>query len=107
VNFLIDWENAVPFPLNRTNVIRYVPEASGVYGLRNTGSWVYIGEGANIRGALLRYLSGRLPSVLISEPHLFVFELCSPRKRAERHRELVQRYQPMCNKKPLTAKAAG
>jgi hypothetical protein len=97
----MDWENIVAHPLNRTSVIRNTPECSGIYGLRDGARWVYVGESSNLRGALLGYLSGRLPSVLLSEPHLFAFEVCSPRHRVGRHRELVRRYQPICNKKVL------
>ena len=96
VDARLDWENA--YPLNRSSVIRHAPEASGVYGLQNVTHWVYIGQCPNIRGALLKYLSGQMPYVLQSQANVFVFELCLPRKRMERQHELVQRFQPVCNK---------
>jgi hypothetical protein len=82
VDARLDWENA--YPLNRSSVIRHAPEGSGVYGLQNVTHWVYIGHCPNIRGALLKYLSGQMPYVLQSESNVFVFELCLPRKRMER-----------------------
>ena len=84
VDARLDWENA--YPLNRSSVIRHAPEASGVYGLQNVTHWVYIGQCPNIREALQ------------SQSNVFVFELCPPRKRMERQHELVQRFQPVCNK---------
>ena len=96
VDARLDWENA--YPLNRSSVIRHAPEASGVYGLQNARHWVYIGQCPNIRGALLKYLSGQMPYVLQSQSNVFVFELCLPRKRMGRQHELVQRFQPVCNK---------
>ena len=98
---LADWENNVPYALNRTGVMRYAPEASGVYGLRNADQWVYIGQCPNIRRALLKYLGGQMPYVLQSQPNLFVFELCAPRQRVGRQRELTQRYHPSCNKRHM------
>ena len=99
---LADWEADVPHPLNRTGVMRHAPEASGVYGLRHEKQWVYIGQCPNIRKALLKYLAGQMPYVLQSQPNLFVFELCAPRRRVGRQRELTQRYHPTCNKKHMT-----
>ena len=99
---LTDWENVVAYALNRTGVMRYAPETSGVYGLRREGAWIYIGQSPNIRKGLLKYLAGQMPYVLQFQPNTFVFEPCAPRKRVERQRELAQRYHPTCNKKHMT-----
>src|SRR5204863_5397426 len=90
-----------PYPLNRTSVLHNVKEVSGVYGLLNGNSWVYIGEDSNVQRALLECLSGQRPCVLQFQPTVFVFELCPPRNRKPRQRELVQIYRPPCNKKSL------
>jgi excinuclease UvrABC nuclease subunit len=102
-----DWEKAVSYSLSRTGVLRHAPEASGVYGLRHADQWVYIGQSPNIRKALLKYLAGQMPYVLQAQPNLFVFELCAPRQRAVRQRELTQRYHPSCNKKHMKIAASG
>ena len=92
----LDWVNT--YPLNRSSVIRHAPEASGVYGLQNAGQWDYIGQCPNKREALFKYLSGQMPYVLQSQPNGFAFELCPPRTRMERQRQLAQHFQPVCNK---------
>ncbi len=97
----VPWNTNTPYPLNRSSVLRNAPEASGVYGLRTPGQWVYIGRCSNIREALLNYLSGQLPQVLQAEPNLFHFDVCPPRQRVERQRELIQHFQPVCNRKHL------
>jgi excinuclease UvrABC nuclease subunit len=107
VEGLADWQNNVSFTLNRTGVLRHAPESSGVYGLRHADQWVYIGQSPNIRKALLKYLAGQMPYVLQAQPNLFVFELCTPRQRAGRQRELTQRYHPTCNKKHMKIAASG
>ena len=104
---LAGWDNAVSYPLNRTGVLHHAPETSGVYGLRQAHQWVYIGQSPNIRKALLKYLAGQMPYVLQAQPNLFVFELCAPRQRAVRQRELTQRYHPSCNKKHMKIAASG
>ena len=73
VDARLDWENA--YPLNRSSVIRHAPEASGVYGLQNVTHWVYIGQSPNIRGALLKYLSGQMPYVLEKQKQVEVLHI--------------------------------
>jgi hypothetical protein len=103
---LVSWDMATPYSLNRSNVLRNAPDHSGVYGLRRDEQWIYVGQSPNIQRGLLEYLSGHLPYVLQWQPNLFLFEVCPPRERVQRQRDLAQRYQPACNKKRLTARRA-
>ena len=93
------WEDLPQFSLNRTSVSRNAPEESGVYGLSVPGKWIYIGQSFNIRRALLEYLSGQKPYVLQWQPRQFTFELLPFKERVARQKELVARYQPVCNRK--------
>lgn len=95
----MDWEHLPQFSLTRTSVSRHAPEASGVYGLAVPGKWIYIGHSFNIRKALLSYLSGQMPYVLQWQPRHFTFELAPYKHRIARQKELVARYQPVCNRK--------
>ena len=95
----MDWDDLPQFTLSRTNVSRHAPEESGVYGLSTPGKWIYIGHSFNIRKALLEYLSGQMPYVLQWQPKHFTFELVPFKDRVARQKELVVRYQPVCNRK--------
>jgi excinuclease UvrABC nuclease subunit len=95
----MDWDDLTQFSLSRTNVARHAPEESGVYGLLVPGKWIYIGHSFNIRKALLEYLSGQMPYVLQWQPRQFTFELLPYKDRLARQKELVARYQPVCNRK--------
>ena len=83
--------------------MRHAPEESGVYGLLHADKWVYIGHRSNIRKALLEYLSGQMPYVLQWQPKYFVFEPLPYKRRLVRHKELVEHYQPVCNRKVHSA----
>jgi hypothetical protein len=97
----MNWDQQSPYSFNRTSVLHNVKEVSGVYGLLSENSWVYIGEDPNVQRALLECLSGQRPCVLQFQPSVFVFEVCPPRNRKARQRELAQIYRPACNKKSL------
>ena len=86
--------------------MRNSPEQSGVYGLYGDGQWVYISHCASIRMALLEYLSGRRPYVLQWQPKYFLFEIRLYKERFSRQKELVARYQPVCNRKVKSLLAA-
>jgi hypothetical protein len=103
----MNWDQHTPYALNRTSVLHNAKEVSGVYGLRNENSWIYIGQCPNVQRALLEYLGGKMPYVLQFQPHVFVFEPCLPRNRKVRQRELVQIYRPAGNKKTLLVLQAG
>ena len=96
------WDEQHGFLLTRTSVVRNAPEESGVYGLYSPGKWVYIGHASNIRKALLDYLSGRRPYVLQWQPKYFVFECLPYKERIAKHKGLVARHQPICNRKTQT-----
>jgi len=95
----VEWDELNHFSLTRSSVLQNAPEESGVYGLALPGKWVYIGHSFNIRKALLDYLSGQKPYVLQWQPREFTFELQPYKSRLARQKELVGKYQPVCNRK--------
>jgi hypothetical protein len=99
IRFAVELKQAERHLLTRSSVNRNAPEQSGVYGLLNPDRWIYIGHAANIRTALLNYLSGQMPSALQWQPRYFTFETLPYKERIVRHRELVAQNQPVCNRK--------
>lgn len=89
----------IPRPFSTSGVQTYAPSASGIYGISNAQEWVFIGESADIRGALLAHT--RETGTLLSQrqPTGFVFEVCEPLQRSARQDRLVQEYEPWCNRR--------
>jgi hypothetical protein len=95
----VEWHSGARFSLTRTSVSRNAPEDSGVYGLCSPREWIYIAQSPNIQRDLLRFLSGDRPYVLEWEPTHFVVEEVPYRRRSARYKELLEHYQPFCNRK--------
>jgi|SRR2546426_1495432 len=86
---------------NQESIRSIAPADSGVYGLYDVMDWVYIGESADIREALLRHSKGIDPCVRSMTPTGFTFELCPADLRADRADELISELQPLCNRTKL------
>ncbi len=92
------FEQLTPRPFTAGGVQTYAPAVSGVYGVSNAREWIYIGETANIRGALLEHLQDTGTSLMRREPTGFVFEICDEVRRPDRQDRLVFEYEPTCNR---------
>lgn len=77
----------------------YAPRGSGVYGISNAREWIYIGEAADIQGALLAHVQDTGASVMNRAPTGFVFEVCDSFQRPGRLDRLVSEYSPTCNRR--------
>src|SRR5437660_8825699 len=55
---MVPWANPTSYTFSRASVLLNAPERSGVYVLHSKTTWVYIGEGENIREQLLQHLDG-------------------------------------------------
>jgi hypothetical protein len=79
------------------SVHKNAPAASGVYGLSNSRTWIYIGEATDIRAELLKHLQH--PDELLREhtPSGFTFELSEPGSRVDRQSQLVSELEPIGN----------
>jgi hypothetical protein len=77
----------------------YAPRDSGVYGISNAREWIYIGEAADIQGALLAHVQDTGASVMNRAPTGFVFEVCDQSERPSRQVRLVSEYSPTCNRR--------
>jgi len=73
------------------------PTESGVYYVGGAEGYLFIGESADVRAALLEHVAGHNSSILIFKPLWFGFELCSAESRIKRRDEMVVEYAPLCN----------
>ncbi len=88
------FDPALPRTFNAISIRAHAPMASGVYGLSNASSWLFIGETDNIQESLLEHF--RAGS---EQATGFCFEMCSPGGRARREDRLVQEYEPGGNRR--------
>lgn len=95
------FEQRIPRPFTPAAIQSYAPAAPGVYGISNALEWIYIGQTADIRGALLTHLREADTPLMKSRPAGFVFEMCGAGQCASRQDRLVHEYQPKCNRKPV------
>jgi hypothetical protein len=94
---MMPWGNQTSYAFTRTSVVLNAPERSGVYALYSKATWVYIGEGENIRAQLLQHLDGANASISVFPDLTFSYELIPPPRRAWRQEELVSGLRPICN----------
>ena len=81
------------------NIEREAPAASGVYGISNAKSWIFIDETENIRGSLMEYLaSSNGPSA--DQPSGFSFELSPSYNRTARRDRLIAELAPIQKRRP-------
>ena len=96
------WQNSNHrYFFNEEAINSNAPVDSGVYGLYNVMNWVYIGEAANIREALLDHSRGRDSRLRNAVPTGFTFELCPADLRVDRAAELISDLRPLCNRLTL------
>lgn len=88
----------IPRPFTSDSVQMYAPAASGVYGISNAREWIYIGETADIQGALLAQIQDPSTAVNKHGPTGFVYEVCDQGRRPARQDRLVFEYGPACNR---------
>jgi hypothetical protein len=77
-----------------TSIRKNAPADSGVYGLSNAREWIYVGESANLQGALLGRLRDTDPA-----PTGFTYELCRPADRIARQNRLVLELDPVYSRR--------
>ena len=75
------------------------PAASGVYGLSNARSWLYVGQSDNLRLRLLDHLRETDTFLKAQMPTGFTYELCTPADRIARQDRLVLELGPVVNQR--------
>jgi len=92
--------NASGYPFTESGIATYAPRASGVYGIYNSGKWIYIGESQDMEARLFAHLRGeseQSPCILRNNPTSFTFERCDAAKRTVRESALIRELSPSCN----------
>jgi len=79
----------------REAILLFAPPTSGVYGLFNFDSQVFIGESANIREALLRHEGETDFQSRHLRPTGFTFEPCAAELRKAKADELIAKFHPV------------
>ena len=76
------------------NIEREAPAASGVYGISNAKSWIFIEDTENIRASLMGYLADA-NGLAADSPSGFSFELSPSYSRAARRDRLIAELAPL------------
>jgi excinuclease UvrABC nuclease subunit len=89
------------FSFTESGIASYAPRESGVYGIYNSGEWIYIGEAKDIEARLYEHV--RLQSeqglrISRRNPTHFIFERCDARTRVTREAALIRELDPVCNR---------
>jgi excinuclease UvrABC nuclease subunit len=87
------------YTFDQGTIIRFVPAQSGVYAIYNRESWIYVGEGEDIRARLLAHLRGDNACITNYGPTGFQFEAVEANQRVARQDALILQLKPACNKK--------
>jgi len=94
---VVAWTTRTRFSFSQASIVLNAPEQSGVYALHSLGTWVYVGESANIRAQLLQHLVGDNACISVYPYLNFSYELIPEAVRAWRHGELIREFRPICN----------
>lgn len=93
----VSWLSGSKYAFSEENVDRS-PDDDGVYGLvkGEAETKIYVGSG-NIRDRLQSHFRGENPCIKREEPTHYYREVRSDYK--EREKELIEAYDPVCNRK--------
>jgi hypothetical protein len=88
------FEHLTPRPLTVNGVQTYAPNVSGVYGISNACKWIFIGQSADIKTALLTHLRDDAGMLATRGYVGFVYERCAEAYRSQRQEQLAIEYTP-------------
>ncbi len=89
------------YRFTEAGIAAYAPRESGVYGIYNNNSWIYIGEAGDMEARLYAHLRGESDQsarIQRQNPTLYVFERCDARNRLAREQTLIRELNPICNR---------
>jgi len=95
----VPFESRFARAFTAVNIEREAPAASGVYGISNAKSWIFIDETENIRGSLMEYLANSSGSPA-NPPSGFSFELSPFYNRTARRDRLIAELAPIQKRRP-------
>lgn len=86
-------------PFSRAGIESLRRGVSGVYGLISISSRVvYIGQSQDVRRTLLEHLKGDNACINWNSPTEYLYEAVSDDGRVRREKELIDEYDPSCNR---------
>jgi excinuclease UvrABC nuclease subunit len=89
------------FDFNERGIASYAPRESGVYGIYNRNTWIYVGEARDMELRLYAHLRGESdqgPRISRNNPTHFVFERCDEATRKRLETSLIRELDPVCNR---------
>lgn len=92
---------ATDHPFTEDGILRYAPVAGGVYLIHSDTKWIYAGQSDNIYRRLNQHLDGDDRIARCIRRHgaqHFRYEEVSYFERDRREREVIDYYNPECNK---------
>jgi carbohydrate-binding DOMON domain-containing protein len=89
----VPFESRFARAFTAVNIERDAPTVSGVYGVSNAKSWIFIDETENIRASLMGYLANSSGSS-VERPSGFSFELSPAYSRTARRDRLIAELAP-------------
>jgi excinuclease UvrABC nuclease subunit len=91
-------QNSLPF--TERGIAQYSPTRSGVYGIYNNRTWIYVGEAGDIQARLLEHVRGQSTEsgcILQNNPTSFTYELVEANQRMAREAQLRSELRSVCN----------
>lgn len=92
--------SAATYPFTEKGIATYAPRGSGVYGIFNSGQWIYVGESKDMEARLYAHLHGESDQsgcILRRQPTGYVFDTCDSATRTARESALIRELAPSCN----------
>ena len=101
VPFRIDSTFSFPFnfPFTEEGILRFAPNDSGIYVIKNATACLYVGESAAIDAALLEHLRSKSDvsaCIRRGNPTEYSFERCARDVSLVRHKQLLAVLKPFC-----------
>jgi hypothetical protein len=81
--------NLVGYRFDRDSIVRFAPNAPGVYAIYREGRYLYVGEGQDIQRMLLAHIEGDNDCITRKHPTGFAFELVPDAQRVSRRDILI------------------
>lgn len=90
------------FAFTEEGILKYAPRSSGVYGIRNSSRWVYVGEAEDMEARLLSHVrreSDQGYCIFNNSATRYTFErVPGEYARKARERALIAELRPVCNR---------
>jgi len=83
----------------REGILALDPGQTGVYGIFNATTWIYVGKAEDLRERLLEHLNGDNPCITRYSPTKFVGEKVQLSNLDAREKELIRELSPVCCKR--------